>query len=258
MAFGNNLVGKQTRAFFQVAGGVVMKFRHPYLAGAIAGSNGNIDEIDVSNCVKLDETFLKATPNQDSSSQTVMVDGSTVVVTNTMLNGTLEVPAVRTSGTVAEGDLIAALQLIKAAGDNVGGTFTVTEFSNGKAITTLYYGVSVKNVPDKILMGLQVPTYPVQLFYSGWVQAVTTSANLNTRAIWAAGSLQGVSGVYTPFGIQEGSTLSAAPTIDNITGGGSSQIPTAEEVNAGASDNTVNTVEAVGTNYGFVSGTTLS
>jgi len=220
-----------------------MKFRHPFLAGQLSGTLGNLDEIDISASVKLDSEFLKATPNQDSAKQEVLVDGTTVTITNTMLNGTLSLQLIRTSGIVARGDAIACFQLIKATGDNVGGTLTVTEFIDGKAITILYYGVAIKNVDDKILQGLSVPVYPAQLLYAGWIQVVSNSAQLNTKAIWAAGSLNGVTGIYTMFPVNEGAS-GDSPLDTTIAGGGSNQIPSAADAIAGAEDNSANAASA--------------
>lgn len=248
MAFGQNSVGKQPRSHFQTAGGTIHKFRHPFLAGQLSSTVGNLDEIDISSSVKLDSEFFKASPNQDSAKQEVLVDGTVVTITNTMLNGTITLQAIRTSGIVARGDAVACFQLIKAAGDNVGGTYTLTEFIDGKAITTLYYGVAVKYVDDKILQGLSVPTYACQLLYSGWIQVVSNSAQLNTKAIWAAGSINGVTGVYSMFPVNEGATGSS-PLDATIAGGGSNQIPSSADVNAGAEDNSAN-AEAAATEIG--------
>ncbi len=248
MAFGQNSVGKQPRSHFQTAGGTIHKFRHPFLAGQLSSSIGNLDEIDISSSVKLDSEFFKASPNNDSAKQEVLVDGTVVTITNTMLNGTITLQAIRTSGIVARGDAVACFQLIKAAGDNVGGTYTLTEFIDGKAITTLYYGVAVKYVDDKILQGLSVPTYACQLLYSGWIQVVSNSAQLNTKAIWAAGSINGVTGVYSMFPVNEGASGSS-PLDATIAGGGSNQIPSSADVNAGAEDNSAN-AEAAATEIG--------
>lgn len=243
MAFGQNSVGKQPRSHFQTAGGTIHKFRHPFLIGQLSSTIGNLDEIDISSSVKLDSEFFKASPNNDSAKQEVLVDGTVVTITNTMLNGTITLQAIRTSGIVARGDAVACFQLIKAAGDNVGGTYTLTEFIDGKAITTLYYGVAVKYVDDKILQGLSVPTYACQLLYSGWIQVVSNSAQLNTKAIWSAGSINGVTGVYSMFPVNEGATGSS-PLDATIAGGGSDQVPSAADVNAGAEDNAANAATA--------------
>lgn len=243
MSFGQNSVGKQPRSHFQTAGGTIHKFRHPFLAGQLSSAIGNLDEIDISSSVKLDSEFFKASPNNDSAKQEVLVDGTVVTITNTMLNGTITLQAIRTSGIVARGDAVACFQLIKSTGDNVGGTYTLTEFIDGKAITTLYYGVAIKYVDDKILQGLSVPTYACQLLYSGWIQVVSNSAALNTKAIWAAGSVNGVTGVYTMYPVNEGATGSS-PLDSTIAGGGSNQIPSDADVNAGAEDNSANAATA--------------
>lgn len=246
MAFGNNLKGEQTRASFQTAGGCIMKFKHPYLAGAIANgsTNANIDEIDVSRSVKLADTFFSATPNQDSSAQVVMVDGSTTTITNHLLNGTITIPAIQTTGLVGSGDFVAACQLVKASKDSVGGTFTVTEFIDGKAITTLYYGVSIKNLPDKIKMGLDVPVYQIQLLYAGWIQAVSESASLNKRAIWASGNANGIEGFFEPYGVNQASTGEDAMSSTNVVN--HSDIPTAKDLYA--ADNSSAATAAIGAN----------
>lgn len=212
MAYGNNRLGQQGRSFFQVAGGCIMKFRHPLLAGSIdTGVGGGVDVIDVSAAVKMNDTFLSAVPNQDSAKQEVLVDGSTVTITNHLLNGTLTIPVVPTTGLVATGDFIAALQLVKSSKDAIGGTFEVVEFIEGKMITTLYYGVAVKYVPDKIKMGMDVPVYSVQLLYSGWTQAISSVADLNKTAIHAVGSLYGVEGVFQPYEVNSENNTGTSP-----------------------------------------------
>jgi hypothetical protein len=221
MAHGPNRSGVQPRAQFQTAGGCVIKFKHPFLAGALdlAITGGGIDEIDVSRSLKLADTFFSAVPNQDSSSQVVLVDGSTVVITNHILNGTLTLPVIKTTGKVASGCFVTALQLIVASKDSVGGTIARTVFINGEAHTRLYYGVSVKNVPHDIIMGLDVPTYQCQLFYAGFIDTISASAALNTKAIWAVGSVSGVSGIFTPYEVNsEGSTGDAPASLTNVLG----------------------------------------
>lgn len=198
MAYGNNTKGRQPRSHFQEAGGAIIKFKHPYLAGQLA--NG-IDTMDVSASLKLAETYFNATPSQDSAQQVVLIDGSTVTITNKLLNGVLTLPIIPTTGLVASGDFIACLQLIKSVGDNIGGVLTLTEHVDGRAITTIYYGVTVKNLPDKIKMGMDVPTYSCQLVYAGWIQAVSTSGELNKKAIWASGSQSGLEAYFKPYGI---------------------------------------------------------
>lgn len=199
MAFGNNRAGKQQRAHFQLAGGAVIKFKHPYLAGQLGTADSPIDEIDISACCKLDGRFFEANPNQDSAKQEVLVDGSVVTICNKLLNGTITMPLIKTTGLVSTGDFIAALQLIKSVGDNVGGFLYKTDYINGRAITRLYYGVTPKFIPDDVSEGNAVAVYNAQLFYSGWIEAESLSANINLKKIWAVGAQKGIEGFYTPY-----------------------------------------------------------
>lgn len=203
MAYGNNRGGSQPRAHFQLAGGSIIKFRHPYLAGMIeTGTDDAIDEIDISACCKLEGRYFEANQNQDSARQVVLIDGSVVTISNKMLNGTITIPAVKTTGLVATGDFISACQLIRATGDTVGGMIIKTDFLNGNAITKVYYGVTVQRCPDDVSEGNDVAVYNVQLLYSGWIEAVSSSADKNKKRIWAVGSKQGIEGFYAPYGMQ--------------------------------------------------------
>ena len=228
MAYGNNRAGKQPRAHFRLAGGSIIKFRHPYFAGMIdTGTNNAIDEIDVSSCCKLEGRFFEANQNQDSAKQVVMIDGSTVTIANKMLNGTITIPAVPTTGEVGTGDFIAGCQLIRSIGDSVGGVITKTDFVNGKALTKVYYGVTVQRCPDDVSEGNDVATYNVQLLYAGWIEAESGSDDLNKKAIWAVGSKEGIEAFYNPYFIQNqdgysgtGSSMLTQTDLAPVTGAG--------------------------------------
>ena len=249
MAYGSNRVGKQPRSFFRQAGGSVIKFRHPYFAGLINNtSNPNlaIDEIDISSSLKLEGRFFEANQNQDSAKQVVLIDGSTVTITNRMLNGTMTLPVVPTTGLLATGDFIAGCQLIRSVGDSVGGILTKTDYVNGKAITTLYYGVAVQQCPDDVSEGNDVAVYTIKLLYSGWIKAESTATDaINKKAIWAVGSKVGIEGIYSPYAIQnadgEGGTgekglksTSVAPVVDSesaVTDSANGDVDTEPEAN---------------------------
>lgn len=202
MAYGNNRAAARPQASFQVAGGTIIKYRHPFLSGQVSGASP-VDEVDVSRCLKLSEEFLNADPAQDSSFQETLVDGSVITITNHLLNGVMNLRVLPTTGLVGTGDFIAALQLVQASKDDVGGTLTVIENINGKRRVTIFYGVSVKRVPHLIKAGNAVPVYPVQLAYSGWTQGVSANTSVNEKTIWAVGNKTGLKSVYKPFAIQE-------------------------------------------------------
>ena len=214
MAYGNNRAGEQKRAHFQLAGGSVIKFRHPYLAGQI-DTNGAIDEIDISASCKLEGRYFEANQNQDSAKQVVLVDGSVATISNKLLNGTITMPVVRTTGLIATGDFIAALHLIRSLGDSVGGLLSKTDFINGKAITRLYYGVTPQSVPDDVSEGNDVAVYNVQLLYAGWIEVVSTTTEENKKKIWAVGNQKGLEAYFNPYITQNGSTGEKALTASN-------------------------------------------
>ena len=237
MAHGSNRSGAQPRSHFRQAGGSVIKFRHPYFAGAIETPDGTaIDEVDISSCCKLEGRFFEATQNQDSAKQTVLIDGSTVTITNKMLNGTITIPAIPTTGDIATGDFIAGCQLIRSVGDSVGGVITKTDFINGKAKTRVYYGIAVQQCPDDVSEGNDVAVYNVRLLYSGWIEAESIDSDINVKAIWAVGSKEGIKGIFAPYGIQntdgsQGTGTSPLKGTDLAPVNGSS---IADDVTAGA------------------------
>jgi hypothetical protein len=212
------------------AGGTVIKFRHPFLSGQINGASP-VDEVDVSGCLRLNEEFFSAEPDHDSSLQEVLVDGSTVTITNHLLNGTMTLRVVPTTGLVGTGDFIAALQLIQASKDTVGGTLTVIQDINGKRRVTIFWGVSVKRIPHLKLAGNAVPVYPVTLLYAGWVQGVSANMEVNEKTIWAVGNKTGLTAVYKPYAIQEAENQAdfygGAPVSASTTGVGSGNGDTA-------------------------------
>ena len=201
MPHANNRSAAKPRATFQVAGGTIIKYRHPFLAGQIHNASP-VDEVDVSRALRLNDTFLDAQPAQDSSFQEVLVDGSSIVITNHLMNGTMTLQVLRTTGLVGTGDLIAAAHIVIASKDDVGGTLTVIENIDGKRIVTIFWGVSWKNVQHLKKAGNAVVPYPVTMNYAGWVQGVS-SADITAKSIWAVGNEFGLRGVYKPYDIQE-------------------------------------------------------
>jgi hypothetical protein len=223
MAFANNRAAARPRSSFQLAGGTIIKFRHPFLSGQVNEASP-VDEIDVSRALKLNEEFFDAEPAQDSSFQETLVDGSTITITNHLMNGTANLRVLSTTGLVGTGDLIAAGHLIIASKDDVGGTLTVIQNINGKRRVTVFYGVSFKNLPHLKIAGNAVPVYPVVMLYSGWVQGVSANMSVNEKTIWAVGNKTGLTAVYKPYAIQEAENRAnfygGAPMSSSTTGVG--------------------------------------
>jgi len=222
MAYANNRKAARPASNFQTAGGTIIKLRHPYLSGQISGALP-IDEVDVSRALKLNTTFLNATPLQDNSIIEPLVDGSTITITNHLMAGTMTLQALRTTGLVGSGDFIAAAHLIIASKDTTGSTVTVIEMVDEKRLVTIFFGVSFKNVPHLIKAGNAVVEYPVVMNYAGWVQGVS-AAEFTEKAIWAVGNKVGLSGKYKPYAIQNGESgenyYSGSPLSSSLGGGG--------------------------------------
>lgn len=253
MSFGNNRSAARPRANFTAAGGVIIKYRHPMLTGQVSNAV-QVDEIDVSKCLRLNDTFFNASPLQDSAIVESLVDGSTITITNHMLAGTATIQVVRTTGLVGTGDFIAAAHLIIASKDTEGGTLTIIKSMQGKRIIRVYYGVSFKNVPHDIIAGNAIVPFTVVMNYSGWFEGIGAE-DLNEKTIWAVGNRNGLRGQYKPYAVQEAENAadfySGAPASDVIGG-----------VNAGYQDDEAGDIDGIAVAPtvaadGVVTGTTL-
>lgn len=225
MSYGPNRWGVHPKSTAIKAGGIKMFYRHPKLAGHVFNGT-NIDEVDVSKACKLNETFLDAQPAMDSAYQEVLVDGSVITITNTLLAGVLTLQVLEQGGFVGRGDFISALQLVQSNGDNVGGTFTTVRNFDGITRVRVYYGVFVKNVPHEKLAGNAVVVYPVQLLYAGWFDGVGSDDVAVKDYIWAVGNSRGTKGIYRPFAENqvdttdpESGAVAAVALHSDLTGG---------------------------------------
>jgi hypothetical protein len=194
--YANSRYAARPRVTFRTAGGSIYKFAHPFLAGQIGSTS--LDEVNISSCLKLNDTYFNATPAQDSSFQELLVDGSVITVTNHAMAGQMTLNVLPTTGTVGGGDLVAIAHFIIASKDSVGGTLTREKFVNGDKLTRIYYGVSFKNVPHEIEAGNAVAVYPVVMLYAGWIEGISKGAG-TTKKLWAVGNKYGLEAAYVPF-----------------------------------------------------------
>jgi hypothetical protein len=223
MAFGPNRSAARPGSSVQTAGGTIIKLRHPFLSYQI-NENSPVDEIDVSSSLRLNDTFFDASPSQANSFQEVLVDGSTITVTNHLLNGRINLQVLPKGGFVGKGDFIAAAHLIVASKDDTLATVTVTQFINGVRRTTIFYGVSFENVPHLKIAGNSVVVYPITMLYAGWVQGAAANTDVNAKTIWAVGNKYGLKAVYKPYAIQEAENKNdfygGKPISGDVTGVG--------------------------------------
>jgi hypothetical protein len=170
------------------------------LSGQISGAIP-VDEIDVTKCLRLNDTFFSAVPLQDNSIIEPLADGSAITITNHLTAGRATLQVLETTGFVGTGDFIAALHLVKVSKDAEGGTLTVIRWFNGRKRIRVYYGVGVQNVPDEIIAGNALAPYTVVLSYAGWFEGAG-GLELSTKTIWAVGNKYGLKGVYKPYAVQ--------------------------------------------------------
>jgi hypothetical protein len=200
MPHGNNRAAARPKASFQIAAGVSIKYRHPTLAWQISGALP-IDEIDVTDALRLNETFFNAVPLQNGAVIEPLVGGGTVTITNHLTAGRVTLQVLETTGFVGAGDFIAALHLVKVSKDAEGGTLTVTRMFNGRKRIRVYYGVGVENVPDEIIAGNSLAPYAVTLTYGGWFEGAGGLA-LSAKTVWGVGNKYGIKGIYRPYSVQ--------------------------------------------------------
>jgi len=202
------------KAVFRTAGGSIYTFAHPYLTGQISLADpggarpttdnrvvGSINEVDISSSLKLNQQFFNATQAQPNALQEVMVDGSTVTITNHMMNGRAALTVVPGTGLVKDGDLTAIAIFIAASKDSVGGVLTRKRFTSAGAITRIYYGVSFADFPHDIDVGNAVPEYQITMLYGGFIEGLRISGQGVDRVLWAVGNKFGLNGNFTPFAI---------------------------------------------------------
>jgi hypothetical protein len=201
MPHANNRAAARPRASFQISGGSSILFRHPFLSGQISGASP-VDEIDVTKALRLNDTFLNAAPLINSSVIEQLVDGSTITITNHSSAGKMTLQALETTGFVGTGDFIAALHLIRASKDDIGGTITVIRWFSGHKRIRVYYGVGIENVPDELIAGNSAVPYPVVLTYGGWFEGAGSEA-ISAKTIWAVGNKYGLKGIYAPYAVQK-------------------------------------------------------
>jgi hypothetical protein len=193
---------------FRTAGGSVYTFAHPFLTGQLASvaraldpiTQDSINEVDITRSLRLNDQFFNAQSAQPNSLQEVMVDGSTITITNHLMNGRMTLQVVPGTGLVRDGDLTAIAPFIVQAKDNVGGILTRRRFTSVGAITRVYYGVSFSEYPHDVDVGNAVPIYPMVLLYGGWIEGLLSGV-ATEKVLWAVGNQYGLRGNYEPFNI---------------------------------------------------------
>jgi len=210
--YANNRAGKAPAARFRTAGGSLYTYAHPFLTGQLLGAGvaipsadealvGSINEVNISRSLRLNDTFFNATPAQANALQEVMVDGSTITITNHLMNGSATLTVLPGTGLVRDGDLTAIAPFIASSKDNIGGVLCRRRFTSAGALTRIYYGVSWANFPHDVDAGNAVPTYSMTMLYAGWIEGLKIGTGITSKVLWAVGNQHGLEGNFVPFQI---------------------------------------------------------
>lgn len=218
--YANNRWGKAPRSKFRNAGGSKYYYGHPFLIGQLEpGVQGSTAfEVDISSCFKLNDQFFDAEPLQDAAVTEVAVDGSLIVVTNSVMAGNATMQILPGDGTVAGGDMTAIAPFVVSNGDTLGGYIRRVRNINGKAITRVYYDVVFKNYPHDKDAGNSVPVYPMVLSYGGWIEGIALTSEDVVKALWAVGAARGFKGIYKKAAV-DGTNDGDHPEWDNVNAG---------------------------------------
>lgn len=231
--YANNRLGNAPRAKYRSAGGSKYYFGHPFLAGQLEG-NASGYEADISANFKLNDQFFDAEPLQDAAVTEVAVDGSLIVVTNTVMAGTATLQILPGDGLVSSGDLTAIAPFIVSSGDTLGGYLRRVRSVNGKVLTRVYYDVVFKNFPHDKDAGNAVPIYPITISYGGWIEGVSLTSDDVVKALWAVGAARGWKGKFKAANIT-GTNDGEHPDFDNVRANASYDAGTASLKDADAS-----------------------
>lgn len=114
---------------------------------------------------KLDDTIIEGTQLLDNAVMIVLIDGSTITLTNAITAGTLKLAAVRHSNDYRKGDLVAYAFQLLALGATVGSQMNVSFPFNGEILRFVFENCNVKTVKPLTLAGNDVNTHEVEFTY---------------------------------------------------------------------------------------------
>ena len=134
-------------------------YTHPLIAGGAAVSWVGF---------KVEGSIVGSDQMMDNAKVVALVGGIVVIITNRVQAGTLRWTVVRTSGQMAQGDVVSAAHYLQSIGDNVGGNLRVSWGQNGQTAWWNSPLVVVRRIKALEIMGNDVPSYDLELEYGGF------------------------------------------------------------------------------------------
>ncbi len=163
--YANNMALSRPKASFRTAGGSQYAFKHPFLMGSL--KNADDDEVQLGDCLRLNDTFFNAQPLMENAIIETTVSGASIVVTNHVMAGRATLQVLPGDGTVYGGDLTAIAPFIAASKDGVGGQLKRRRYTSARALVRGYYGVAFTGLSHAVDMGNGMPIYAMTMLYCG-------------------------------------------------------------------------------------------
>lgn len=146
----------------QSVGDFSMVLQHPLIAGGAAISLVGF---------KIEGNVIDSDQIIDNSKVVPLIGGLVVIITNRVLAGSMRFAAVRTSGDMTQGDIVALSHYLQNIGDNIGGTLRVSWGQNGQNKSITFSGVCVKRCKAVNIMGNDVAEYGVEWTFGTYIES---------------------------------------------------------------------------------------
>jgi hypothetical protein len=143
----------------QTIGNLTISFMNPLInAGAAITLKG----------FKMEGDIADTTQQVMNSKIIALTGGDTATLTNNVKAGKLTLNAVRTSGIVAQGDIVALCDLLQSLPDSSGGVMTFSWSQNSATITKTFIAVTHESHPPLKISGNDLPTYACTFNYADY------------------------------------------------------------------------------------------
>lgn len=144
----------------QTVGNLTISFMHPLINGGAAITLKGF---------KMEGDIADTTQQIMNSKMIPLIGGDTATLTNNVKAGKLTLNAVRTSGIVAQGDIVAVCDLLQATPDSSGGVMTFSWSQNSATVTKTFIAVTHESHPPLKISGNDLPTYACTFNYADYV-----------------------------------------------------------------------------------------
>ena len=141
----------------QTVGNLTISFMHPLISGGAAITLKGF---------KMEGDLVDTTQQMMNSKIIPLIGGDTATLTNNVRAGKLTLNAVRTSGIVAQGDIVAMCDLLQSTPDSSGGVMTFSWSQNSATITKTFIAVTHESHPPLKISGNDIPTYACTFNYA--------------------------------------------------------------------------------------------